>query len=192
MNTRGAKAKGRSLQNRIAKDLARVTGLRYGSPNDDLADLRGRLMGTSGEDLVRSLRARLKVPFFIESKNSESWSFGSRIFGDGLGQLLRWYFGTCDRATKSERIEYNIPIVVAAKAHFPPVVVISNDGDWYSSFWNLQKEGDFDSVISVQVPVARFLDRDRGRYFSTSLKPDAQVDILAWEDFLWLWYGERK
>ena len=192
MNTRGAKAKGRSLQNRVAKDLARVTGLRYGSPNDDLADLRGRLMGTPGEDIVRSLKARRHVPFFIECKNSESWSFGSRMFGDGLGQLVRWYLGTCDRAVKSKKIEENFPIVVAAKAHFPPVVLISNVGDWFSSYWDMQKEGDFDSVISIRVPLARFLDGGQWDHLSGSIKSDAMVDILVWEDFLRLWYGDKK
>ena len=57
MNTRSAKAKGRSLQNQIARDLAKITGLQYGSPNEDLADVRGRLMGTPGADIVRSKEA---------------------------------------------------------------------------------------------------------------------------------------
>lgn len=173
-----AKQKGRNLQNRIAKDLAQITGLRYGSPNDDLADLRGRLMGTPGEDIVRSLRAREVVPFYVECKNSESWSFGSRMFRDGLGQLIRWYIGTADRALKTKDVSENIPIVVAAKAHFPPVVVIEDRRETLSPRWKV------DNDIVIQVPLSRFIgDHEVSR---------RTVNILAWGDFLRLWYGDRK
>lgn len=178
MNTRGAKQKGRSLQNRIAKDLARVTGLRYGSPNDDLADLRGRLMGTPGEDVVRSLRAREVVPFYVEAKNCESWSLGSRMFHDGLGQLIRWYLGTVDRAIKTKDVSENIPIVVAAKAHFPPIVVIEDQRETLSPRWKM------DGNIVIQVPLARFI--------ADQLTSRRTVNILSWDDFLRLWYGEKE
>lgn len=169
MNTRSAKAKGRSLQNRVAKDLASITGLRYGSPNDDLADLRGRLMGTPGADIVRSERAMKILPFYVECKNTESWSFGPEIFNNGLGQLIRWYFKTLECVQKLKDREWNIPIVVAAKARVSPIVII--DG--------LEISG-LDRIISVTVPVRKFLDT-KSKYL---VPPEFVVNILSWTDFL--------
>lgn len=180
MNTRGAKAKGRGLQNRIAKDLAKITGLQYGSPNDDLADLRGRLMGTPGADIVRSREALGLVPFYVESKNSQSWSFGKRMFDDGLGQLIRWYLNTCDKAMNTGDISRNIPIVVAAKAHVSPIVLIAEDNYMVSPRWNIE------GVISMRVPLARFLMTDKD---CLAVKGNYVVHILSWVDFLQIWYG---
>jgi hypothetical protein len=177
------KQKGRNLQNRIAKDLAKITELKYGSPNDDLADLRGRLMGTPGADIVRSRTAMDLTPFYVECKNSESWSLGKRMFQDGLGQLIRWYLSTSDKAASRKDDLRNIPIVVAAQAHVAPIVVISenrfNKGDLVRSY----------GVICTRVPVSRFLDSKK-EYTSVSYL--AIVDILSWEDFLRLWYGDKK
>ena len=181
MDTRGAKAKGRSLQNRVAKDLAKITGLTYGSPNDDQADLRGRLMGTPGADIVRSKDAMGLVPFYIEAKNSESWSFGKRMFEDGLGQLVRWYLDNCAKAQAMEIASLNIPIVIAAKAHTSPVVLIAEHKHTLSSRWST------DGVVLVRIPLTRFLVKEADH---RAVKGDAAVNILSWADFLRIWYGK--
>ena len=181
MDTRGAKAKGRSLQNRVAKDLAKITGLTYGSPNDDQADLRGRLMGTPGADIVRSKDAMGLVPFYAECKNSESWSFGKRMFEDGLGQLVRWYLDNCAKAQAMGIASLNIPILIAAKAHTSPVVLIAEHKYTLSSRWNT------DSVILMRIPLTRFLVKDADHHVVTG---GSAVNILSWADFLRIWYGK--
>lgn len=180
MDTRGAKAKGRSLQNRVAKDLAKVTGLRYGSPNDDLADLRGRLMGTPGADIVRSKAAMELVPFYTECKNSQAWSLGKRMFEDGLGQLIRWYLSNCEKAMQAEGgAAQNIPIVVAAKAHTSPIVLIAEHKEMMSPRWGT------DGIIVVRIPLGRFLSSGKDCRGVIGI---SAVNILSWVDFLGIWY----
>lgn len=175
------KQKGRSLQNRVAKDLAKITGLRYGSPNDDLADLRGRLMGTPGADIVRSKDAMGCVPFYVECKNTESWSLGKRMFEDGLGQLIRWYLNTCDKSLQTGDVAQNIPIVIAAKAHTSPIALIAEHRHTMSPRWNT------DAVITTRIPLARFITTERDHHAVTG---GSVVNILSWTDFLRIWYGE--
>lgn len=64
MKTRSAKAKGRRLQNPVARILREVFGLKE-------ADVHPALMGESGIDIKLSSAARRLIPFGFEAKNVE-------------------------------------------------------------------------------------------------------------------------
>ena len=69
MKTSVAKAKGRRLQQRVAKYLAEEYDLVYGQDED----LGSREMGQIGVDVKMSKEAKAKIPFDIECKNQETW-----------------------------------------------------------------------------------------------------------------------
>lgn len=73
------KAKGRRLQNFVAKRLAEITGLKYGSPGDETADVTGRQMGLGGVDIVLSKEARNVIPWSIEVKNVERFDLWKTV-----------------------------------------------------------------------------------------------------------------
>lgn len=105
MTPQSVKAKGRALQNRVARDLARVTGLRYGRPDEDECDVKGRLMGTPGPDIVRvTMAARRRVPWFIECKARRSWTFDARLLG--LGSTAKITLYTWLATTERRRQQY--------------------------------------------------------------------------------------
>lgn len=64
MKTSSAKQKGRRLQQEVASALRAKTGLSE-------ADIRSTPMGTQGEDVWLSSRARAEIPYSIECKNVE-------------------------------------------------------------------------------------------------------------------------
>lgn len=164
MLTSSAKAKGRALQNRVAKDLAKATGLRYGRPDDDSADLRGRLMGTPGADLVRRWDDGVlnKVPFYVECRARESWSLGPHIFDGGTSPLVRWYIETARKARQEERENVHIPLLVAHRSHYPIVAVLGNQ-------WAGMGFGALVLPISWD-------------------GPSSHVTVMQWGDFLSWWY----
>ncbi len=167
MLTSSAKAKARALQNRVAKDLAKATGLSYGRPDDDAADLRGRQMGTAGPDLVRRWdEAVLKaVPFYVEARNRESWGFGPRTL-DGGSPLGRWYVETAAKALKEPRGEVNMPLLVATRNHYPLVAVVD------------------DGMFLMDEPFARLVFPMRHD------ERDIVLAALLWTDFLAWWYAK--
>jgi hypothetical protein len=70
MKTSSAKAKGRRLQQSIAKQIAELLGLEYGK--DQLVD--SRTMGLSGKDVILIGEAKQRFPFDVEVKNQQTWS----------------------------------------------------------------------------------------------------------------------
>ena len=78
MNTRTCKAKGRRLQNKVAKDLNNKLFYDYGSVESDWkpkeGDIKPAIMGESGRDIILSPKAEEWIPFDIECKNCETWS----------------------------------------------------------------------------------------------------------------------
>ena len=64
MNTSSAKSKGRRLQQRVVTAIRTLFGLK-----ED--DVFSNPMGCTGEDVKLSEKARVKVPFSIECKNTE-------------------------------------------------------------------------------------------------------------------------
>ena len=64
MKTASAKAKGRKLQQHIAKRIQEVFDLHKD-------DVRSTPMGVSGSDVMMSPKAKEKFPFDVEAKNTE-------------------------------------------------------------------------------------------------------------------------
>jgi len=75
MKTSSAKAKGRKLQQLVAKKISELTGIPHGK--DCL--IESREMGQSGVDVKLIGEARDKFPFSIECKNCEKWTMSSFI-----------------------------------------------------------------------------------------------------------------
>ena len=70
MKTSSAKAKGRRLQQWVAKMLVEHLGA-------DEEDLESRPMGSSGEDIIMGKQTRQIFPYSVECKNQEKvniWS----------------------------------------------------------------------------------------------------------------------
>jgi hypothetical protein len=65
MKTASAKAKGRRLQQWVAKMLVEHLGV-------DAEDLESRPMGSSGEDIIMGKLTRQKFPYSVECKNQEA------------------------------------------------------------------------------------------------------------------------
>ena len=70
---KGAKAKGRNLQN-LVRDRLRVA---FPSLEED--DVKSQTMGMPGEDIVFSPAARRKIPYSFECKNVERLQFWSAV-----------------------------------------------------------------------------------------------------------------
>ena len=90
MKTSSCKAKGRILQQLVAKALAEVYDLSYG-PDQDVGS---REMGQSGTDVKLSPLARTKIAYNVECKNGKSiglwgsWAQTIANTGDGRVPLL--------------------------------------------------------------------------------------------------------
>ena len=65
MKAKSAKAKGRKLQNLVVKELRKA----YPELEDD--DIKGQVMGMSGEDIVLSPLAKRLIKLSFECKNQE-------------------------------------------------------------------------------------------------------------------------
>ena len=72
-NPKGAKAKGRNLQN-LVRDRLRVA---FPSLEED--DVKSQTMGMPGEDIVLSPAARKLIPYSFECKNVERLSFWATV-----------------------------------------------------------------------------------------------------------------
>jgi len=84
MNTRSAKAKGRRLQQTV-RDLILK---KFKDLQED--DVRSTSMGTGGEDIQLSPKAREKFPFSIECKNTESlnvWKMMEQAEANSKGHI---------------------------------------------------------------------------------------------------------
>jgi hypothetical protein len=64
------KAKGRRLQQLVAKRLSKITGIPYGVDED----ISSREMGQKGTDVKIRGHARDVLPYSIECKNQEKWN----------------------------------------------------------------------------------------------------------------------
>jgi hypothetical protein len=70
ITTASAKAKGRRLQQWVARKVSEITGIECGK--DCL--IESREMGQTGSDLKLYSIAKEKFPFSVECKNAESWA----------------------------------------------------------------------------------------------------------------------
>lgn len=66
-----AKGKGRNLQQKICRDIAKFLGIVYNQSDDDCA-IHSREMGQHGQDIVLRGEAKRRFPYSIEAKSSES------------------------------------------------------------------------------------------------------------------------
>ena len=67
---RTRKAKGRKLQQEIARRISEVTGI----PVEKDGDIESRPMGQSGPDVILRGKAAEKFPFVVEAKFQERWN----------------------------------------------------------------------------------------------------------------------
>lgn len=75
IKVRSAKNKAVKLQNWVAEQISKITGIKYG--HDEL--IQGREMGQSGVDIKLYGIAKEKYPFSVECKNEEKWDVPSYI-----------------------------------------------------------------------------------------------------------------
>lgn len=66
-----AKGKGRNLQQKVCRDIAKLLGIVYNQSDEDCA-IHSREIGLAGVDIILRGEARRKFPYSIECKNSES------------------------------------------------------------------------------------------------------------------------
>ena len=101
MKTSSAKAKGRRLQNWVAEQVSKITGVPWGK--DEL--IQGREMGQSGTDLKLYGIAKEKFPFSVECKNQESWSVPAWI-----------------KQAQTNEIKGTDWLLVMTRNHFPEII----------------------------------------------------------------------
>lgn len=73
MKPASAKAKGRRLQNRVVADIVEAF------PHLTEDDVRGAVMGESGEDVPMSPAARACIPLSLECANQEKLNIWSKL-----------------------------------------------------------------------------------------------------------------
>lgn len=119
ISIKARKAKARRLQNWCAMLLAKITGLKYGPPNDDVADYKGRQMGQSGADVVMSKEANNLTPFDIECKYVEDFSWGQ-------------FLNAVEQAQRNKK-RSNYWLMVYKKNRMKPIIVM--DAEKFFEIW---------------------------------------------------------
>jgi hypothetical protein len=104
ISTKARKAKGRSLQNKVAEAVRNLTGL-------PKTDVKSNPMGNSGIDVLLSQEARQKFPYAVECKNQE--------------KLNIWE--TLKQAEGNAKNEDLKPLVVFKRSNTKPYVVMGFD-----------------------------------------------------------------
>lgn len=167
MSPQEVKAKGRALQNAVARDLARVTGLTYGRPDQDDCDLKGRLMGTPGSDIVRVTEAaRTAVPWFIECKARRSWTFDMRLLGLGSAAKITLYTWLKATERRQERLISTYRDVIIGDRDVLPLLVVSTG-----------------RLPQLAVCYGGWAQRPSG-LFLTGQTGGRETYVMAWETFL--------
>ena len=106
IKTSSAKAKGRRLQQWIAKRISDITGLPYGK--DEV--IESREMGQSGVDVKLYGDAKEMFPFSVEAKAQETWSIPAWI-----------------KQAKDNQLKDTDWLLFATKNHFDKVVIMDAD-----------------------------------------------------------------
>lgn len=120
ITTASRKAKGKDLQNLVAKKISELLDIPWGQDEE----IQSRQMGGAGVDIALSKRVREIFPFSIEAKNQQQ-----------LNLLKTW------KQASSNCYENTYPLIVYKKTgktkddRVPPVVIIELD-----VFFNLLKE----------------------------------------------------
>jgi hypothetical protein len=108
MKTASAKAKGRSLQNKV---VLKLRNLFVGILNQD--DIKPQLMGQNGVDVILSPAAKNLIAFDIEAKNQE------KLIGASLTDAIE----QCEMNTEDGRI----PLLIFKKNQEPERVILRLD-----------------------------------------------------------------
>ena len=78
ITVQSAKAKGRNLQNWVAKKISCLLGIPFAN-QDDEALISSRQMGQAGTDVILRGEALKRFPFSVECKNQEQWNIPAFI-----------------------------------------------------------------------------------------------------------------
>lgn len=103
ISVQSAKAKGRRLQQWVAKKISEITGI----PLEKDGEIESRPMGQSGTDIRLSGEALYHFPFSVECKSQETWSIPAWI-----------------RQAQENQIEGTDWLLVCKRNHEKPVVVM--------------------------------------------------------------------
>jgi len=106
------KAKGRKLQNWVAKKISDLLGIPCGRDKD----IQGREIGQSGTDVKLYALARRLFPFSVECKWQETWAIPAWI-----------------KQAKENQIENTDWLLICKKNREDPVIVIDAEAffKWY-------------------------------------------------------------
>lgn len=103
MKTSSAKAKGRRLQQWVAEQIGKITGLPVGK--DEM--IASREMGQSGVDVRLIDKAKILFPYSVESKNTEHFNIWQTI-----------------EQAKSNQMENTDWLVIAKRNHHAPIAIL--------------------------------------------------------------------
>lgn len=161
MKPRSGKSKARILQNTVAKDCARLSGLRYGRPDDDAADFKGRVMGQAGADLVRSEAARQVFPFIVEAKNTQKWRLSEAVLAGDFGIAASWWDILVKRCFGGS----DMPILIVKRNHSPILAI-------FEAFWFVNTCKDY----MVRVGSYAIINKD--------------IAIVPWDEWVTWWFSD--
>ena len=103
MKTASGKAKGRRLQQWVAQQISKLTGLKSGKDSDIVS----REMGQSGTDVRLSEKAKILFPFSVECKNVEKLNVWKTI-----------------KQARDNQIENTDWLVIAKRNHERPIAIM--------------------------------------------------------------------
>jgi len=112
MKTSSAKAKGRRLQQWVAKKISDVLNIPCGK--DEL--IESREMGQTGVDVKLYGEAKEKYPYSIETKNTETWQLPATI-----------------RQVKTNIKKGTTWQIFLSKNHYDPVMIMDAE-DWFKLY----------------------------------------------------------
>jgi hypothetical protein len=113
MSAAAKKAKGRRLQQIVAKRISELTGLSCGKDGDVVS----REMGQNGVDIRLSPKAREIFPWSIECKNQETW------------KIPQWI-----EQAKTNIYENTNWLLIVSKNNYKPIIILDME-----VFFNLLK-----------------------------------------------------
>ena len=119
MKTKSAKAKGRRLQDWVAKKIGEITGGTVGKDKDIVP----RIMGQSGVDIHMVPKVLDMFPFSIECKNAETW------------HLQQWI-----KQAKDNELPVTDWMLFIKKNGEKPVVIM--DAERFFDYWGIKVDNE--------------------------------------------------
>jgi hypothetical protein len=114
-----SKGRARNLQNRVAKDFSKITGIPWGKD----CMIQARTMGLPGTDIILIGEAKDLLDVAVEAKACKQWSISSfiRQARDNLGPFSDW-------AVIARRPGEREPIVVMDSFYAHKLISLQHDG----------------------------------------------------------------